>query len=120
MKPRTLLSHLQRAQMMKTSLGEDEHNYAMHVQAPTHATGAFEIHVLDPLMTNPPSTSVAVVSIPAGSEPWLGSVRPYNVLNDGLISKPDETTYKAANKLPLGCVIMSIRGRLDINLARLT
>jgi len=43
----------------------------------THATGALEIQVLLPLIMNPPSTSSAVVSIPAGSEPWFGSVSPY-------------------------------------------
>lgn len=34
-----------------------------------HATGALVIQVLLPLMVNPPSTSSAVVSIPAGSDP---------------------------------------------------
>ena len=44
----------------------------------THATGAFEIHVLLPFSSYPPSeVLVATVSIPAGSEPWFGSVRPY-------------------------------------------
>ena len=46
----------------------------------TYATGALDIHVLEPLRTKPPSTSVAVVSIPAGSEPWFGSVRPWVTL----------------------------------------
>lgn len=87
MKPRTLSSHLHRAQMMKTSLGESEYRYGMQIRARTYATGAFEIHVLDPLITNPPSTSVAVVSIPAGSEPWLGSVRPCIVLSNGYIAE---------------------------------
>lgn len=87
MKPRTLSSHLHRAQIMKTSLGENQYRHAMQTQARTYATGAFEIHVLDPLMTNPPSTSVAVVSIPAGSEPWLGSVRPCIVLINGFMTE---------------------------------
>ena len=39
------------------------------IQTHTYATGALEIQVLLPLRMNPPSTSSAVVSIPAGSEP---------------------------------------------------
>ena len=50
----------------------------IHPRKDTHATGAFDIHVLLPLSTNPPSTSSATVSIPAGSEPWFGSVKPCN------------------------------------------
>lgn len=49
------------------------------VRKQTYATGELDIHVLLPLITNPPSTSVAVVSILPGSEPWLGSVNPYVV-----------------------------------------
>jgi len=41
-----------------------------------YAWGALVIHVLFPLRTYPPSTSSAVVSIPAGFEPWFGSVSP--------------------------------------------
>lgn len=41
------------------------------------ATGALEIQVLLPLRTQPSDVLVAVVSIEEGSEPWLGSVRPY-------------------------------------------
>lgn len=46
----------------------------------TYATGAFDIQVLLPLMTNPPSTSSTTVSMLAGSEPWLGSVRPWEII----------------------------------------
>lgn len=52
----------------------------MERERETHATGALLIQVLLPLITNPPpevsETSSAVVSIPAGSEPWFGSVKP--------------------------------------------
>ena len=55
----------------------------IHPRKDTHATGAFDIHVLLPLSTNPPSTSSATVSIPAGSEPWFGSVKPCNAHSHG-------------------------------------
>ena len=42
----------------------------------TYAAGAFDIQVFAPLRIKPPSTSSAEVSIPAGSDPWFGSVRP--------------------------------------------
>jgi hypothetical protein len=69
MNPRTLPSHLHFAQIMNTSLSRISEYMIEFVIRYTHATGAFEIHVFEPEMTKPPSTSVAVVSIPAGSDP---------------------------------------------------
>lgn len=62
-KPRILPSHAHLAQTTKTS-----------------AMGELEIHVLAPVRLNPPppGISVAVVVIPAGSDPWSGSVNPCN------------------------------------------
>ena len=42
----------------------------------TSATGEWVIQLFAPLTRNPPSTGTAFVSIPPGSLPWLGSVRP--------------------------------------------
>ena len=42
----------------------------------TSAIGLLVIHILAPFMMKPPSTGLARVSMLAGSEPWLGSVRP--------------------------------------------
>lgn len=74
--PRTFPSHLQRAQTTKRSLRDVRKNSSFNESEHTYATGAFEIHVFAPLRTKPPSTSSATVSIPAGSEPWFGSVNP--------------------------------------------
>ena len=63
-------SSMTRAQMMKTS-----------------ATGALEIHVLLPFSVHPSFVLVAVVSMEDGSEPWLGSVRPWEsagTINTGI------------------------------------
>ena len=40
------------------------------------ATVPFVIHILAPLMTQPSPSGTARVSMPDGSEPWSGSVRP--------------------------------------------
>jgi len=45
------------------------------------ATGALVIQVLLPLITQPSSVCVAVVSIEDGSEPWFGSVKPCDQIN---------------------------------------
>ncbi len=42
----------------------------------TSAIGAFDIHILEPLSTQPSATFFARVFIPPGSEPWSGSVSP--------------------------------------------
>ena len=69
--PRMRSSHLHFAQIINTSLQHEDLVHTVHqiIQTHTYATGALEIHVLLPLRMNPPSTSSAVVSIPAGSEP---------------------------------------------------
>lgn len=71
MKPRILLSHLQFAQMMNTSLkGRSmSANVVDYKGEMAYATGAFEIQVLLPLRMKPPSTSSAVVSMLPGSDP---------------------------------------------------
>ena len=69
---------MQRAHTMKTSLMQCGINEAVNCKlTKAYATGAFEIQVLLPFMMNPPSVASAVVSMPAGSDPWLGSVKPY-------------------------------------------
>ncbi len=42
----------------------------------TPATDPFVIHILRPVSTQSPPSFLAYVRIPAGSEPWSGSVRP--------------------------------------------
>jgi hypothetical protein len=66
----------------------------------TYATGALEIQVFEPDRTKPPSLSVAVVSIPAGSEPWLGSVSPCDELCESA-DKSSRVTDKAPDQLAL-------------------
>ena len=68
-KPRTLLSHLHRAQMSKRSLQCRLRDRNTTIAKGTYATDALEIHVLLPFRMNPSSTSSAVVTNPAGSEP---------------------------------------------------
>lgn len=57
-------------------------------------------------MMKPPSTSSAVVSIPAGSEPWLGSVSPYDTqqfsLENDRKEMNDRSTHKCSDEFTLG------------------
>jgi len=64
--------------------------------------GALVIHVLLPRRVNPPSVSSAVVSIPAGSEPWLGSVRPLKHVNcvaSAVKSEPNQQNIQQVRPL---------------------
>lgn len=72
----------------------------------TYATGAFVIQVLLPLRMKPPSASSAVVSIPAGSDPWFGSVSPLRRQLDRSekrkhLDTPE--TYEAADEFSTSC-----------------
>ncbi len=52
----------------------------------TSAIGELEIHILAPLSTQPPSTFLARVFMPPGSEPWSGSVRPKQPIHSPVAS----------------------------------
>ena len=57
------------------------------------ATGALEIQVFDPLSVYPSLVLTAVVSIEDGSEPWLGSVKPYTHSVSSLLFDAFEPGY---------------------------
>ncbi len=52
----------------------------------TSAKGLLVIHILAPLTLKPPGTFLARVIIEAGSEPWLGSVKPKQPIHSPVAS----------------------------------
>jgi len=98
------LSHLHFAQTTNRSLYQDKYTI-QYREWSTHATGALEIQVLLPCRINPPSASSAVVSMFPGSEPWLGSVKPWQGWSVSCSLNQQENTHESTSNLPLGYTI---------------